>query len=86
MRQLQKKNRIKCLKGIELGLMKGTAALCQNLIHTSMFDFVIGSCHIVDNMDPYYSEFWENRNEAEAFRTYFSTLLDALKLFNSFNT
>ena len=37
-------------------------------------------------MDPYYSEFWENRNEAEAFRTYFSTFLDALKLFNSFNT
>ena len=79
-------SKINILKGVELGLTSDNFSLCHKLLDSYDFDFVIGSCHIVDNMDPYYSEFWENRNEADAFRTYFSTLLDALKLFNSFNT
>ncbi|WP_302626277.1 histidinol-phosphatase HisJ family protein [uncultured Eubacterium sp.] len=76
------KNRIDVLKGIELGLMKGTSALCQNLIHTSMFDFVIGSCHIVDNMDPYYTDFWNGRKDRTAFEQYFNTLFDGLNEFH----
>jgi histidinol-phosphatase (PHP family) len=80
------KNKITILKGIELGLMKGNSTLCQNLINTFMFDFVIGSCHIVDNMDPYYSDFWKNRDDRASFELYFKTLLDGLKDFNQIDT
>lgn len=73
---------IQILKGIELGLMKGTQSQCRNLFHSSMFDFVIGSCHIVDGMDPYYTKFWENRKDRDAFECYFYTLLEALKEFH----
>ncbi|MCI8957217.1 MAG: histidinol-phosphatase HisJ family protein [Eubacterium sp.] len=77
---------IQILKGIELGLMKGTKSQCQNLIASNAFDFVIGSCHIVDNMDPYYSDFWKKRKDREAFELYFHTLLDGLKMFDSIDT
>lgn len=80
------KDKITVLKGIELGLMKGNAALCQNLLNTSMFDFVIGSCHIVDNMDPYYSDFWKNRDDRASFELYFKTLLESLKDFSKIDT
>ncbi len=77
---------IHILKGIELGLMKGTKSQCQNLIASNAFDFVIGSCHIVDNMDPYYTEFWKERKDRATFELYFHTLLDGLKMFDSIDT
>ena len=45
-------DKIKIIKGIELGLVDDAKSQCQNLIKNNAFDFVIGSCHIVDNMDP----------------------------------
>lgn len=77
---------IQILKGIELGLMKGTKTQCQNLIASNAFDFVIGSCHIVDDMDPYYSEFWKDRNDRDAFELYFKSLLEGLQMFDSIDT
>lgn len=77
---------IQIIKGIELGLMAGTKAQCRNLIASNSFDFVIGSCHIVDNMDPYYSKFWENKDDREAFELYFKTLLEGLKMFDRIDT
>lgn len=79
-------NQIQILKGIELGLMKGTKSQCQNLIYSNAFDFVIGSCHIVDDMDPYYSEFWKVRNDRDAFELYFKSLLEGLQMFDCIDT
>lgn len=77
------KNKIQILTGIELGLMKDNEALCQELIKNNNFDYVIGSCHIVDGMDPYYSIFWENKPDREAFESYFKTLLNSLRYFHN---
>lgn len=77
---------IQILTGIELGLMKGNESLCSELLNSHPFDFVIGSCHIVDGMDPYYSSFWENRNDRDAFELYFKTLIEALKRFHNIDT
>lgn len=79
-------DKIKIIKGIELGLVVDAKSQCQNLIKNNAFDFVIGSCHIVDNMDPYYSEFWKNRNDRDAFELYFRTLLNGIKSFDHFDT
>lgn len=79
------KKQIHVLTGIELGISTRNAPLCQNLITQNNFDFIIGSCHIVDNMDPYYSQFWKNISDREAFEKYFTTVLDALKEFNDFD-
>lgn len=74
-------SKINILKGVELGLTADNYYLCHKLLETYDFDFVIGSCHIVDQMDPYYSEFWQGKNDRDCFERYFKTLLDALKLF-----
>lgn len=78
--------KINVLCGIELGLMKSATDLCENLLCSNQFDFVIGSCHIVDGMDPYDSQFWNHRGDREAFELYFNTLLDGLKNFHHIDT
>lgn len=50
------------LLGIELGLRPGRPDLREQmntLLAAYPFDFVIGSTHVVDNLDPYYPEYWE---------------------------
>lgn len=80
------KDQIQILKGIELGLMKGSEQLCSELLAKYNFDFVIGSCHVVEGCDPYYPDFWKNKTDREAFELYFNTLLNALKTFHSIDT
>ena len=62
LKHLQKKYQqsIQLLIGIELGLMQGCEHLNRELLENHPFDFVIGSCHVVDHMDPYYPDFWKN--------------------------
>ncbi|MFQ9213454.1 histidinol-phosphatase HisJ family protein [Eubacterium ventriosum] len=79
-------SKINILKGVELGLTSDNFSLCHKLLYSYDFDFVIGSCHIVDRMDPYYAEFWEGKNDRDCFELYFKTLLDSLKYFIGRNT
>lgn len=60
--------------GVECGLMEGCEQLNHDLILHNPFDFVIGSCHIIDKMDPYYSDFWNGKQDRDAFEHYFITL------------
>lgn len=79
----QYSNKIQVLTGIELGLMAGNESLCQNVLSKNNFDYVIGSCHIVDGMDPYYASFWKDRQDRDAFELYFKTLLNELQNFHN---
>lgn len=72
--------------GVELGLTTDNCEKNSFFIKNNHFDYIIGSCHIVDQMDPYYSEFWENRVDKDVFRKYFMTLFNNLKLFHSIDT
>lgn len=72
--------------GVELGLTCDNYQKNSLFIKENNFDYIIGSCHIVDQMDPYYSEFWENKIDKDIFKKYFSTLLNNLKLFHSIDT
>ena len=85
---LQKKysSKIQLIKGIEIGLAIDNVKENSDFINNGHFEFVIGSCHIVDNMDPYYSDFWNNRKDRDAFELYFKTLLSNLKLFNNIDS
>ncbi|MBQ9766681.1 MAG: histidinol-phosphatase HisJ family protein [Lachnospiraceae bacterium] len=50
------------LLGIELGLRPNRPDLraqMDTLLAAHSFDFVIGSTHVVDELDPYYQEYWE---------------------------
>ncbi len=62
--------------GIELGLQ--TQVTGQNLAVAQKypFDFIIGSSHVVNHMDPYYPEFFAGRNEDAAYMEYFESVLE----------
>ena len=45
--------------GIELGFQPHVIDQMNNLINSYPFDFVIGSVHVVDQMDPYYPDYWK---------------------------
>ena len=79
-------DRIQVLKGIELGLAPGNEKEIQDLLSKESFDFIIGSCHVVSGMDPYYPNFWENKNDRQAFEEYFKATLEGLQSFSGIHT
>lgn len=62
--------------GIELGLQTQTAGQNLAVAEKYPFDFIIGSSHVVNHMDPYYPEFFAERNEDEAYMEYFESVLE----------
>jgi len=59
--------------GVELGLKDGILCQVNGLTEKYPFDFVIGSTHLVDNMDPYYAEYWDACGEMAGIRKYYET-------------
>ncbi|MBR6217533.1 MAG: histidinol-phosphatase HisJ family protein [Eubacterium sp.] len=72
--------------GLEQGVMPST---CDRLEDYSKkhpgLDFIICSSHVVDDMDPYYPEYFEGKNEKDAYRHYFETILYNVEHFNDYN-
>lgn len=62
--------------GIELGLQPQAAGQNLAVAEKYPFDFIIGSSHVVNHMDPYYPEFFAERNEDEAYMEYFESVLE----------
>ena len=65
--------------GVELGLKKEIKEKALTLTKTYPFDFVIGSTHLVENMDPYYPEYWEAFGEEKGILRYYETTLENIK-------
>lgn len=68
-------DKIKVKIGVELGLNPHNEEYNHNLVKTHPFDFVIGSSHIVDGIDPYYPEYWEGRTIKESITRYYEAIL-----------
>lgn len=76
---------IEILTGIELGLQPHLAKQLLSLVNSNSFDFIIGSSHVVDHVDPYYPEFWGNRSKEEGIRRYFESIIENCKTFQGFH-
>lgn len=66
--------KIKILQGIELGLQPHLGERYQKLVKEYPFDFMIGSTHLVEKLDPYLPEYWEDRTKEEGIRLYFEEI------------
>lgn len=71
--------------GIELGLQPHLAEKHTQLLSAYPFDFVIGSSHVVHGFDPYYPEFFCERDEKTACLEYFESILENIKAFDGFD-
>lgn len=67
-------------KGVELGLKEDVVKKCLELTKNYSLDFVIGSTHLVDNIDPYDDEYWVDKTERKAITRYYETTLNNLSL------
>ena len=78
-------DKIRLLFGLELGLQP--EIIRKNAVYAKSyeFDFIIGSTHICKGKDPYYPAFFEERDEAAAFREYFEEELANIRKFSNFD-
>lgn len=78
-------NKIELLFGIELGLQEHLSDYYHTFIKKYPFDFVIGSSHLANGMDPYYEVFFENRSVKEAYTSYFEAILKNVTIHNDYD-
>ncbi len=79
MRQLQEeyKEQLEILIGIEVGIQPHTGDYNSRFVTTHPFDFVIGSVHAIERLDPYYRQYFIGKTDKEAYRRAFEeTLVD----------
>lgn len=84
------KNRLDIRIGIELGLRNepDVRPACvdyyQKLAADYPFDFLIGSTHVLEGLDPYYPEYWETHGRREGMRAYFESILENIGHYEMF--
>jgi len=66
--------------GIEIGLQTHLVERNNAAIDSADFDFVIGSSHVVDGIDPYYPPYFENKTDEQAHRRYFESVLENINM------
>lgn len=71
--------------GVELGLQPHLSKKNAAFAKAHDYDFIIASSHICNKKDPYYPSFYEGRATEDAYREYFSSILDNLKVFSNFD-
>lgn len=76
---------IKILFGVELGLQPHLQRELALYARAYEFDFIIGSTHVTNSKDPYFPAFYEGRDEEEAYREYFQSIIDNVKKFKNFD-
>jgi histidinol-phosphatase (PHP family) len=78
-------DKITLLTGIELGLQPHIGDDLRNIVNAGTYDFIIGSIHVVDHVDPYFKEYWEGKTEYQGTYRYFENVLESLAAFDDFD-
>ena len=78
-------NNIQLLWGVELGLQNHIYPPLHKYVQENPFDFVIASSHLCGSSDPYYPDFFEDKNEDEVYALYFSSILENVQNFTDYD-
>lgn len=76
---------INILFGVEIGLQPHLSKQNSSFAKEYEYDFIIASSHIAGGRDPYYPAFYEGRSQEEAYREYFTSILENLNVFSNFD-
>ncbi len=79
------KDKINILTGIELGLQPHIAEDLKQVLADRNYDFVIGSVHVIDHIDPYFRAYWENKTEYQGILRYYENVLECLAAYTDFD-
>ena len=76
---------LKIRRGMEFGMAVDNRELFRQDLQRRHFDFILGSIHFVDDLDVYYTEFWENKTVFQAERRFLETTLECVRLHDDFD-
>lgn len=82
----QYKKQIEIGIGIEFGLNKSFKQDILTMANKYPFDFIIGSSHDVNGLDPYDKSYFETLGEKEGLRVYFQSIVENAKEFDIFQS
>lgn len=74
------------LLGIEIGMREDCLTDNQKIVQNSPFDFVIGSIHVIDNIDIYHESFYRLRTKDEVYNQYFDTMLKCVRCYDDIDS
>jgi histidinol-phosphatase (PHP family) len=74
------------LLGIELGMTPENCQENKKIIEAHPFDCVVGSIHVVDNMDLFMKESYQGRAKQAVYERYFDSMINCLKLHGFIDT
>lgn len=69
----------KLLLGIELGMRDDCVEANRQIVASHPFDYVIGSIHVIENIDIYHSYFYQTRTKEEVYHQYFDAMIVCLE-------
>lgn len=81
----QYKDRIDIRIGVELGLQPHLGACFAEFTRRYPFDFIIGSVHVVDGVDPAVGESFQTHTDSEVYRMTFEETLTDIKAIADFD-
>lgn len=81
----QYKNDIELIFGIELGLQRHIYDDLLNNLKPYPFDFIIGSSHVLDRLDPYNGTYYIGKTKEEAYERYLENILYHVKHYQYYN-
>ncbi|MBE5964273.1 MAG: histidinol-phosphatase HisJ family protein [Lachnospira sp.] len=79
------KDKINVNIGIELGMQPHLGKENALIANEHPFDFIIGSSHLVSGMDPYYKDYWNDRDINASICQYFEEIIQSINAFDNFD-
>ncbi len=83
--KLNNLEKIKVLKGIEVGIQPHVVKDSLEIVKKYDFDIVIASVHIVDKLDMHNGDFSKGKTKFQSYTRYFKEVLEAINLFDNFD-
>lgn len=78
-------DQIKVLCGVEYGLRPYLKNQFHSLTLRNNFDFIIGSSHLVGEIDPYLKSYWEGITEEEGINKYLEAIYANVETYDDFD-
>lgn len=76
---------LKIRNGVEIGLTTWNQREMDDLLSRRHFDFVLGSIHFAQDVDPYEKRYWEGRSVKESFTVYFEEMLNCVRVQDNYD-
>ena len=76
---------IQILKGIEIGMYEDCHEQIRKVLSDNSFDQVLASVHYIEQTDPYYGGYYEDKDWKEAYGAYLETICREMKWLGDFD-